>query len=37
MPTVNVSLTDESDSYVEQSVKSGHVDGASELIRLGRP
>jgi antitoxin ParD1/3/4 len=33
MPTRNVSLTDELDSYVEQSVKSGHYDNASEVIR----
>jgi putative addiction module CopG family antidote len=28
-----VSLTDELDSYVDQSVKSGHYDNASEVIR----
>lgn len=33
MPTRNVSLTDELDSYVEQSVRSGHYDSASEVIR----
>ena len=33
MPTRNVSLTDELDKYVEQSVKSGHYDNASEVIR----
>jgi antitoxin ParD1/3/4 len=33
MPTRNVSLTDELDKYVEQSVKSGHYDSASEVIR----
>ena len=33
MPTRNVSLTDELDSYVEQSVQSGHFDSASEVIR----
>jgi antitoxin ParD1/3/4 len=33
MPTRNVSLTDELDSYVEQSVQSGHYDNASEVIR----
>ena len=33
MPTRNVSLTDELDSYVEQSVRSGHYDNASEVIR----
>jgi antitoxin ParD1/3/4 len=33
MPTRNVSLTDELDSYVEQSVQSGHFDNASEVIR----
>ena len=33
MPARNVSLTDELDSYVEQSVQSGHYDNASEVIR----
>ena len=33
MPTRNVSLTDELDSYVEQSVQSGHYESASEVIR----
>jgi antitoxin ParD1/3/4 len=33
MPTRNVSLTDELDSYVEQCVQSGHYDSASEVIR----
>jgi antitoxin ParD1/3/4 len=33
MPTRNVSLTKELDSYVEQSVRSGHYDNASEVIR----
>jgi antitoxin ParD1/3/4 len=33
MPTRNVSLTDELDSYVEQSIQSGHYDNASEVIR----
>jgi antitoxin ParD1/3/4 len=33
MPTRNVSLTDELDRYVEQSVQSGHYDNASEVIR----
>ena len=33
MPTRNVSLTDELDSYVEQCVQSGHFDNASEVIR----
>ncbi|HTF64594.1 MAG TPA: type II toxin-antitoxin system ParD family antitoxin [Edaphobacter sp.] len=33
MPTRNVSLTDELDSYVEQSVQSGHYDNASEVVR----
>jgi antitoxin ParD1/3/4 len=33
MPTRNVSLTDELDSYVEQSVRSGLYDNASEVIR----
>jgi antitoxin ParD1/3/4 len=33
MPTRNVSLTDELDAYVEQSVQSGHYDSASEVIR----
>ena len=33
MPTRNVSLTDELDSYVQQSVQSGHYDNASEVIR----
>jgi putative addiction module CopG family antidote len=28
-----VSLTDELDSYVEQSVQSGHYDNASEVVR----
>jgi antitoxin ParD1/3/4 len=35
MPTRNVSLTNELDSYVEQSVQSGHYDSASEVIRAG--
>ncbi len=33
MPSRNVSLTDELDSYVEECVKSGHYDNASEVIR----
>ena len=33
MPTRNVSLTDELDSYIEQSVQSGHYDNASEGVR----
>jgi antitoxin ParD1/3/4 len=33
MPTRNVSLTDELDSYIEQSVQSGHYDNASEVVR----
>jgi antitoxin ParD1/3/4 len=33
MPTRNVSLTEELDSYVEQSVQSGHYDSASEVVR----
>ena len=33
MPTRNVSLTDELDRYVEQSVQSGHYDNASEVVR----
>ena len=33
MPTRNVSLTEELDRYVEQSVQSGHYDSASEVIR----
>jgi antitoxin ParD1/3/4 len=33
MPTRNVSLTDELDSYVEQAIQSGHYDNASEVIR----
>jgi antitoxin ParD1/3/4 len=33
MPTRNVSLTDELNSYVEQRVQSGHYDNASEVIR----
>lgn len=33
MPSRNVSLTDELDSYVEQLVQSGHYDNASEVIR----
>ncbi len=33
MPTRNVSLTEELNSYVEQSVQSGHYDNASEVIR----
>ncbi len=33
MPTRNVSLTEELDRYVEQSIKSGHYDNASEVIR----
>jgi antitoxin ParD1/3/4 len=33
MPTRNVSLTDELDRYVEQSVQSGHYESASEVIR----
>jgi len=33
MPSRNVSLTDELDRYVEQRVRSGHYDNASEVIR----
>ncbi len=33
MPTRNVSLTNELDSYIEQSVRSGHYDNASEVVR----
>ena len=33
MPTRNVSLTEELDSYVEQSVQSGYYDSASEVVR----
>lgn len=33
MPTRNVSLTEELNRYVEQSVQSGHYDSASEVIR----
>ena len=33
MPTRNVSLTDELDRYVQQSVESGRYDNASEVIR----
>jgi antitoxin ParD1/3/4 len=33
MPTRNVSLTEELNRYVEQRVKSGHYDNASEVIR----
>jgi antitoxin ParD1/3/4 len=33
MPTRNVSLTKELDSYVEQCVQSGHYDSASEVMR----
>lgn len=33
MPTRNVSLTEELDSYIEQSVQSGHYDNASEVVR----
>ena len=33
MPTRNVSLTEELNSYVEQCVQSGHFDNASEVIR----
>jgi antitoxin ParD1/3/4 len=33
MPTRNISLTDELDSYIEQSVQSGHYDNASEVVR----
>lgn len=33
MPTRNVSLTDELDSYIERSVQSGHYDNASEVVR----
>jgi antitoxin ParD1/3/4 len=33
MPTRNVSLTDELDRYVEQSVQSGHYVNASEVVR----
>ena len=33
MPTRNISLTDELDSYIEQSVRSGHYDNASEVVR----
>jgi antitoxin ParD1/3/4 len=33
MPTRNVSLTEELDSYIEQSVQSGHYANASEVVR----
>jgi len=33
MPSRNVSLTDELDHFVEQHVRSGHYDNASEVIR----
>jgi antitoxin ParD1/3/4 len=33
MPTRNVSLTDELDSYIETKVQSGQYDSASEVIR----
>ncbi|SRR6266702_3761942 len=33
LPTRNVSLTNELDSYIEQSVQSGHYDNASEVVR----
>lgn len=33
MPTRNVSLTDELDSYVQKSIDSGHYDNASEVVR----
>jgi antitoxin ParD1/3/4 len=33
MPTRNVSLTNELDSYVEQCVQSGHYESASEVMR----
>jgi len=33
MPTRNVSLTEELDLYVEQSVRSGHYEDASEVVR----
>lgn len=33
MPTRNVSLTEELDSFVEERVKSGEYDNASEVIR----
>jgi len=33
LPTRNVSLTNELDSYIEQSVRSGHYDNASEVVR----
>ncbi len=33
MPTRNISLTEELNRYVEQSVQSGSYDNASEVIR----
>jgi antitoxin ParD1/3/4 len=33
MPTRNISLTPELDSYIEQCVESGHYDNASEVVR----
>ncbi len=33
MPTRNVSLTEELDSFVEERVKSGEYDNASEVVR----
>jgi antitoxin ParD1/3/4 len=33
LPTRNVSLTPELDSYVEQSVRSGQYESASEVVR----
>ena len=33
MPTRNISLTPELDSYIEQSVQSGHYDNAREVVR----
>ena len=33
MPSRNVSLTTELDSFVQQRVESGHYDNASEVIR----
>ena len=33
MPTRNISLTPELDSYIHQSVQSGHYDNASEVVR----
>ena len=37
MPTRNVSLTEELDSYVERSVQSGHYDNASEVVQGCNP